>query len=61
MMFPNGMSPDERRFHDLMVARDCTADKLDHKLTREAAESFEQFLAGAQRSADVVSIKREIR
>lgn len=42
----------------LGFAVECTSDRQDHRLTREAAESFDQFLSGEQRTASVVQIKR---
>lgn len=56
-MFPNGIHPEERKLMALGFAVECTSDKQDHELTRKAAESFDQFLSGEQRTASVVSIK----
>jgi hypothetical protein len=45
-LFPNGIHPDERRMMALGLAVECTSDKQDPKLTKEAAESFDAFLRG---------------
>jgi hypothetical protein len=39
-MYPNGMNSEERRLQALWVARDCTADKMEPKLTLQAAQDF---------------------
>ncbi len=61
MMFPNGMHPDERRFHALMVARDCTADTCKPAETLKAAQLFDAFLAGTQTQADTAQIKPDLK
>ena len=60
-LFANGMSPDERRFHALMVARDCTADTGKPSDTLKAAQMFDAFLAGTQTQAQAEPVNTVVR
>lgn len=61
-MFPNGLHPDERRFHALMVARDCLADTgAKSEAILKFAQECDAFLSGEQKSASVVSFVDQLR
>jgi hypothetical protein len=61
MMFPNGMSDSERRFHALMVARDVHADGGKSETVLKAAQMFDAFLAGTQTQAQAEPVNTVVR
>jgi hypothetical protein len=60
-LFCNGIHPEERRLMALGFAVECTSDKQDHKLTREAAQNFDAFLAGRGTEAQAEPVNTVVR